>query len=554
MITESLPFPPVKLRPNLLWVFVLLFASSTLHAQSRAEAWMTVVARSADLKTDFQQQDGSWSYVGGDQQLSGLLDKHHVQTFKPVYAAEVPDEQDRTFFIKASDPALLDDLLERTNLFESGRLWTAEDKRIHQPNDYGLTSTVGENRGLNVILDYLDFLGLPKAWYYTTGSPDIMVGIADAEVDTTDIEFAGKVKVFQASTFSKGHGSGVAAIIAAKGDNQYGIPGLCYDCNIAATRYGFFKDYKQLRELSDAGVRVINCSFVSSSKLQTAQAAIDTMYSQGTIIVAGAGNQPWSKTKGEKRYYPASYDKVISVSAVMYKYPDPLDNLLYAENSNNPYVANARGFLGRTAGFKDHNPRAPMRIYPVSTATLNPEVDLLAPTVGVFRYPAFMLEDKIEYIGSAATSVAAPFVTGTIGLMLSLYPCLAVEQIEPILKLTATPIDHLAVNAPYKGNYGAGIVHAGRAVELVYQLNNPDETALISGQRFSRWEFPLTAYSKEVRIEEQEFTAQAVFDLKASNSVVLGAGTVLRPGRNGSVHISIDPDMEQQCELRLRSD
>ena len=40
-----------------------------------------------------------------------------------------------------------------------------EWSKVFEPNDYGITSTIGENLGAQVNLDYLDFLGLPKAWY-----------------------------------------------------------------------------------------------------------------------------------------------------------------------------------------------------------------------------------------------------------------------------------------------------------------------------------------------------------------------------------------------------
>ncbi len=41
---------------------------------------------------------------------------------------------------------------------------------------------------------------------------------------------------------SKGHGSAVASIAASQGDNEYGVPGICYDCSIYATQYGIFKN------------------------------------------------------------------------------------------------------------------------------------------------------------------------------------------------------------------------------------------------------------------------------------------------------------------------
>lgn len=426
----------------------------------------------------------------------------------------------------------------------------SQDKRF-EPNDYGTTALLVENKGFDVALDYLDFLGLPKAWYYTTGRRDIAVGISDGSMDTTQVDFKGKTKVVRPSSLAKGHGIGVAGVAAAQGDNGFGIPGVCYDCSIYATSFGDFAQFRQLKELSEMGVKVINCSYVSKKLYPTAQESINEMFRKGTIIVAGAGNNSWQETQGEWVYYPASYDHVISVSSGMYKHPTPKDNLQYDSNGN-PYVENIRGFVSRTAGFTDNDLNKPMVSYHVSTATLNEHVDLLAPTVGVVRYGKYVLEDEIEIMSYQGTSTAAPFVTGTIGLMFSLYPCLPVDEVESILKITALNIDHIEANNPYRGKYGAGMLQTGDAVEMVYQLYNENETAIIDNQNFSRWNFKITALSKEVVIQEQEFTDAAQFQLTAKHQVVLKPNTLLRPNSEGRIVIGIDPGLERQCDFQFR--
>ncbi|WP_435579519.1 hypothetical protein [Gilvibacter sp.] len=56
---------------------------------------------------------------------------------------------------------------------------------------------------------------------------------------------------------------------------------------------------------------------------------------------------------------------------------------------------------------------------------MNKEVDILAPSVGLFSYSKFILKDTISYSISETTSGATPLVSGTIGLMLSLNLCLS---------------------------------------------------------------------------------------------------------------------------------
>ena len=66
------------------------------------------------------------------------------------------------------------------------------------------------------------------------------------------------------------------------------------------------------------------------------------------------------------------------------------------------------------------------------------------------------------------------------------------------MKFSATNIDHIEANQAYKGNYGAGSLHTGRAVKMVYDLYTASETAIIENQKFSRWNFKLTSLSEKV--------------------------------------------------------
>ena len=393
-------------------------------------------------------------------------------------------------------------------------------------------------------------MGAPQAWYYTTGSKDVIIGLSDGQVEITDKDFSDKTTVIKESTKSKGHGSGMASIAAGQGDNEYGVPGICYDCSIYATTYNHHKTLEQLKELSEMGVKVINCSWATTTSYQTAQDAIDEMFENGTIIVSAAGNQDWTKSKGKVFYYPSSYNHVISVSSGMHRYNTVEENTMISKKGN-PYAANIKNYVGRTIGFKDNDTSKKHHIWPISITTLNTEVDILAPSVDLFRYSKFATLGKEMYT-LEATSSTAPFVTGTIGLMLSLNPCLPIDEVETILKFTATNIDDIEANQPYKGNYGAGSLHTGRAVKMVYDLYTETEMATIENQKFSRWNFKLTSLSEKVLIQNQQFSEAAVFELKAKNKIVIGKNTIIKPTKNGSVVLKIDPTLKKQCDLVLR--
>ena len=536
---------------NRFYSCIIFFYISVSSVFSQEYSWFYLRAKDTIYQPIFKEVDNLLVYEGEDEILKSVLSSYSIFEFKKTFRKASKENLKKTFFVITDSIELLNDLLTKTSyIFEFGEMIQEDDKKIFEPNDYGLTSTITENKGLEVNLDYFDFVGLPQAWYYTTGSKDVIIGLSDGQVEITDKDFSDKTTVIKESTKSKGHGSGVASIAAGQGDNEYGVPGVCYDCSIYASTYNNHKTLEQLKELSEMGVKVINCSWATTKSYQTAQDVIDEMFENGTIIVSAAGNQDWAKSKGKVLYYPSSYNHVISVSSGMHRHNKVEENTIINKNEN-PYAANIKNYVGRTIGFKDNDTSKKHHIWPVSTTTLNTEVDILAPSVDLFRYSQFATLGK-EIYTLEATSSTAPFVTGTIGLMLSLNPCLPIDEVETILKFTATNIDDIEANQPYKGNYGAGSLHTGRAVKMVYDLYTETEMATIENQKFSRWNFKLTSLSAKVLIQNQQFSEDAVFELKAKNKIVIGKNTIIKPTKKGSVVLKIDPTLKKQCDLVLR--
>ena len=414
-------------------------------------------------------------------------------------------------------------------------------KKNFLPNDfYFLRDAAGQIID-TMDLSYYKAIGVTQAWQRTTGSPKVIVGLSDARVDPLQKDFAGKTRVLRAVDFQNGHGMGVAAIAVAQGDNNFGIPGVCYDCGLVTTNYGN-PNMEMLLELADAGAKVINCSWVSSIATERGQEVINLLLERGVVVVAGAGNQNWGINKGQKKYYPASYDGVISVSSVMYQHHDWHKALKY-EESGKPYVENMWGMVGRTAEINHKKSGPEFRIYPQSTATLNSAVDLLAPTVGVMRYSQWVTQGILSYNTYQGTSTAAPLVTGTIGLMFSLRPELRAEEVETILKLTAKSIDYIQANVPFKGHYGAGMLQSGAALDLVSTLYDAEGVSVLKDQKFSRWRQKLTAYNRVVILKDIQFKEQSEFTLRAKKQIILKPGTLLAPENNQGIKLSIDPSL-----------
>lgn len=537
------------MRFFLILTFSFFFSSSVL---AQKEAWFYLRARDTSFIPSFKKQGNYLVYSGNDSRLKAALSNYKIKIFKKTWKNAKKENLKKTFFVIADKEALMTDLLQNvSNLFEFGELIAEEDKKIFEPNDYGLTSTIGENLGAQVNLDYLDVIDVPKAWYYTTGSRDVIIGIADGTINADDKEFEGKTKIIQESYLAKGHGYSVAETAAGQGDNAYGIPGICYDCSIYATNYKHLNTLEQLVELSKMGVKVINCSWGSTRYYETAQEAIYEMMENGTVIVAIGHNQAFSKAKGKVLYYPASYDKVIAVSSLQHRFENYWENIKVEKENGRYYAHNIRYYLGINAGFKDNDTTKVPYHYSISVSNLNSEIDIMGPSTGIFRYGELALNNKVDVSQYNQTSGVAPIISGTVGLMFSLYPCLPAEEVETIIKMTATNIDDIEPNKPYAGLYGAGMINTGRAVQMVFDMFAENEPVKIENQRFSRWNSKLTSIS-EVVMRNQRFTEDATLQLTSKKRIIISQNTVLKPNASGKIHLKIDPSLKKECELKLR--
>ncbi|MCB0464728.1 MAG: S8 family serine peptidase [Aequorivita sp.] len=537
------------MRVIILFSFLIL---STFSVNAQKEAWFYLRARDTSFVPSFEKKGDYLSYSGNDARLKAALKNYKIKIFKKTWKNAKKQNLKKTFFVVADKEALMTDLLQNaSHLFEFGELIAEEDKKIFEPNDYGLTSTIGDNLGAQVNLDYLDVLEVPKAWYYTTGSRDVIVGISDGSIKPDDKEFAGKTKIIQKSFLSKGHGFSVAESAAGQGNNAYGIPGICYDCSIYATNYNYIKTLEQLVELSKMGVKVINCSWGTSKYYETAQQAVYEMLDNGTVIVAIGHNPDFSKTQGKVFYYPASYDKVIAVSSAQHRYEHYWENIQIEEDKGLYYIKNIRYYVGLTGGFKNNDTTQVPHLYPISIRNINSAIDIVAPSTGIFRYGELALNGFVDVSQFNQTSGVAPLVTGTIGLMFSLYPCLPAEEVETIIKFTSTNIDDVEPNKPYAGMYGSGMLNTGRAVKMVFDMFAEKEPVKIKNQRFSRWDFKLTSIS-EVLMQNQEFTKDSNLELTSKKRITISKNTVLKPNSNGKIHLKINPSLKKECELQLR--
>lgn len=301
----------------------------------------------------------------------------------------------------------------------SGIEYAPKYETLELPNDYSAT-TAGNWA--------LDLIEAETAWAYTTSNTSINVAISDQNYYIEHEELTGKITYYDnTNTASRTHGTAVATIAAGNTNNNVGLASIGYNSSLSLYRM----NYNDVLMASYAGAKVINLSWASGCSFNPyVQTALDEVYSNGTFIVASAGN---GTTCGNANslVYPAAYNHVFAVTSIGSQ--DNIEKVIGNPNTRHQ---------------------------------TNSSVDICAPghDVPLSTAPGW-------YTNGSGTSFAAPYVTGTVALMLAANPNLTPNDIDSILRISATNID--SINMNYIGKIGAGRLNAGAAVKIAYEMGLP---------------------------------------------------------------------------------
>lgn len=214
---------------------------------------------------------------------------------------------------------------------------------------WGLNNTGQNVNGTTGTAD-ADMDGI-EAWDVETGNPSVIVAVIDTGVDYNHPDLANNIWQnpgeipgnsldddvngyvddvvgydFQDGDNSPmdpfGHGTHVAGIIAAEGNNGTGITGVGWNLKIMILRAGDSSGFFLSSDLVEAinygvenGARVINASWGGNSNDQAMRNAIENARTHGVLVVAAAGNS--GRNIDSQPFYPASYilSNIVSVAA-----------------------------------------------------------------------------------------------------------------------------------------------------------------------------------------------------------------------------------------------
>jgi subtilisin family serine protease len=284
-----------------------------------------------------------------------------------------------------------------------------------------------------------------SAWDKGTGSKSIIVAVIDSGISTSHPDLSPNLWVNPADPIDgydndgngyvddvhgsntadhntslqdcMGHGTHVAGIIGAKGNNSYGVSGVNWDvslltvkvapgCSSEGSFYSVHKAYDYIYDLKlnrDIPVRFVNASYgTTSGPSQIDLDAIRRLNSVDIILVAAAGNE--DTNNDVVPHYPSSYSlsepNVIGVAALSCN-GNITQYTNYGSSVNIAAPGGAQSYSGDSCG--------------ISSTSIN--------------------SSGFEYMHG--TSMAAPVVTGALALIASQRPYLNSMRVKELIYAAA---------------------------------------------------------------------------------------------------------------------
>ncbi|MFZ6040506.1 S8 family serine peptidase [Vibrio natriegens] len=266
------------------------------------------------------------------------------------------------------------------------------------------------------------------AWDITTGSSDVIVAVIDTGVDYNHEDLAENMWSNTGSSSGvhgydfynddnnpmdeHGHGTHVAGTICAQGNNQVGVAGVAWQCQIMALRFlsadgsGYTSDAISAIEYAvENGAKISNNSWGGEPEFSNGlYAAIQSAATIGHLFIAAAGNggsDGIGDNNDSTADYPSSFD---------------LDNIISVASTN------ANDDLSSFSNYGSSR------------------VDLGAPGEDIVS--TYTIAGDYEI--ASGTSMAAPHVAGVAVLVASMHPEWGYADIKNRILSTTRPLTSLA--------------------------------------------------------------------------------------------------------------
>lgn len=325
-------------------------------------------------------------------------------------------------------------------------------------------------------------ISLPSAWNITKGSKTVTVGIIDSGIKRAHSDLTNNVDSSLSKSFTgdnqpfvdtSGHGTAVAGIIGAVGNNSKGVSGVCWNVKLVSLKDGLYisDTIDAINYAEEKKIDILNFSQSVSSDVTALKSAIQN-YSG--LFVCSAGNSNKNIDNSSEWVYPSKYclPNMISVAAVDESNNLSIWNSLEASN----YGANT--------------------------------VNVAAPGTDLYTTDIGNTSDKY-YRSFSGTSSSAPVVAGVAALVKSKYPKLStfgvraavVRNVDSISSLSGkvksggrvnaykalTNVENRKFTVVYNKNGGSGSNMSNTTVIYGIEKNLSVNTYTKTGYKFDGW-------------------------------------------------------------------
>lgn len=253
----------------------------------------------------------------------------------------------------------------------------------------------------------------PEAWEIETGGPEVTVAIVDGYGITLNHEDL--TPRATGDYYQSNHGTHVAGIAAATGNNGLGVAGVTWGTSILSKGFDMSSaaGAEKIIEAVDEGADVTNCSWGSYNYHSGIHDAVVYAQKMNRLVIASKGNDTSSAL-----HYPSDYSTVLGIGSL------------------------------RSDGD------------PAASSNSGNGIWLAAPGVGIYSTYGYSTS---AYGYMSGTSMAAPHVTGVAALLRSYRSDLCNDDIKWLMALSAEDV----YDVGYDENTGYGRVNAARALGLL---------------------------------------------------------------------------------------
>ncbi len=462
------------MKKQFLFFVIALFGGSLLHAQQQTVATRIIVAFKPDAPVS-----APWE---NDAQLLQLFKEH---TYSRIETCGSRKNADHRFYVFTWNSPV--NTAELINTFTQSPLvkyaeadgqGAAAGVQLLTPNDQyfynrqwalkndGTFSLSTATAGADIDME--------NAWAIEQGDSTIVLGVIDTGTKLDHPEFSGRLWINSGEIAGNnidddsngfvddingwdfanndnspvddhGHGTNVAGIACATGNNSIGYAGVDWHCKLMtmkgldASSYGFYSWWADaLYYAADNGVNVLNMSLGGSGTSATLQNAINYALSHNVTIAVSMMN-----FNDNGAYIPASFSGVIAVGS-----------------TDSDDARTAPFFWSTTSG-----------------SCYGSHISVVAPGNYIYGLSNSSNTNYGSYWGG--TSQAAPHVAGLSTLLLAQNPTLTPAQIKSLIEATAEdqvgdPAEDVAGWDQYHGH---GRINANYALSVMTGFTATANTA-----------------------------------------------------------------------------